>query len=144
MNKSTKNEKPSITVEAIVAAPIEKVWKFWTEPSHIQNWCSASDDWYVPAAENDLKVGGKFSTTMSAKDKSFSFDFNGVYTEVKHHETITYTTGDGRKVMISFSDQGKNTKIVETFEAEKTNSLEMQKDGWQSILDNFKKYTEIH
>lgn len=81
---------------------------------------------------------------MSAKDKSFSFDFNGVYTEVKHHETIKYTTADGRKVIISFSNQGKDTEIVEVFEAENINSLEMQKDGWQSILDNFKKYTEAH
>lgn len=144
MNKSIKNEKPSITVETIVAAPIEKVWQFWTEPAHIQNWCSASDDWYVPLAENDLKAGGRFSTRMSAKDNSFSFDFGGIYTEVKHHETIKYTTDDAREVVISFSDEGKGTKIVETFEAENTNSLEMQKDGWQAIIDNFKNYTENH
>ena len=132
-----------ITVETTVNAPIEKVWKYWTEPKHIMNWSFASDDWHTPAAENDLRVGGKFSSTMAAKDGSMSFDFGGIYTEVKHHEKMEYTLGDERKVKISFADQGgKSVKIVESFEAESQNPLEMQKGGWQAILDNFKKYTE--
>ena len=131
-----------ITVESTVKAPIEKVWKFWTAPEHITKWSYASDDWHTPFAENDLRVGGKFLSRMEAKDGSFGFDFGGVYDEVKTNELIEYTLGDGRKVVINFTGNGNETKVVVTFEAESTNSLEMQRGGWQAIMDNFKKYVE--
>ena len=131
-----------ITVETTVNAPVEKVWKSWGEPEHIKNWCAASEDWHAPKAENDLRTGGKFSTRMEAKDGSFGFDFGGIYDNVKKNELIEYTIGDGRKVNVTFSPSGEQTKIVETFDAEATNPVEMQRGGWQAILDNFKKYTE--
>ncbi|WP_343306657.1 SRPBCC family protein [Chitinophaga niabensis] len=134
--------KTPITVEATIQAPVEKVWKYWSEPTHIMNWCSASDDWHAPAATNDLRTGGKFSTTMAAKDGSFSFDFAGVYDEVTDHQYISYTMGDGRTVKISFSGEGNATKVVETFDPEEVNTRELQQGGWQAILNNFKKYTE--
>jgi uncharacterized protein YndB with AHSA1/START domain len=132
----------AITVETTVKAPVEKVWKYWSEPRHITRWCNASDDWHAPDAENDLRVEGKFKTTMAAKDGSQSFDFEGVYTNIQEYKLIEYTMGDGRKVKITFSNQGDETKVVETFETETINSLELQRGGWQAILDNFKKYTE--
>jgi uncharacterized protein YndB with AHSA1/START domain len=132
----------TITIDATVNAPLEKVWNFWTGAGHITKWNSASDDWHSPYAENDLKVGGKFLSRMEAKDGSFGFDFGGIYDEVKTHELISYTLGDGRKVKVTFLSEGNVTKIVESFEAESANSVEVQRMGWQSILNNFKKYTE--
>lgn len=133
----------TITVETTVHAPVEKVWAYWTEPQHITKWSFASDDWHAPNAENDLKAGGKFLTRMEAKDGSFGFDFGGVYDEVRINEFIAYTLGDGRKVSITFTSQENGTKIVEDFDAEATNSVEMQQAGWQAFLDNFKKYCEL-
>lgn len=135
-------EKKSITVGTSIDAPVEKVWSCWTTPEHITHWCQASDDWHAPYAENDLKVNGKFKTTMAARDGSTSFDFEGVYTRVQHHKLIAYTLIDGRKVSITFMENGDQTKIVETFETENTNSAGVQRDGWQAILDNFRKYVE--
>ncbi|WP_144548273.1 SRPBCC family protein [Bacillus sp. X1(2014)] len=137
---TSNNEK--ITVQSTVHAPVAKVWEYWTEPKHITQWNNASDDWHTPVAENDLKVGGKFLTRMEAKDGSFGFDFGGIYDEVKVNEVISYTMGDGRKVAVTFKGQGNETEVIETFDAETTNPIEMQKAGWQAILDNFKKYTE--
>jgi len=134
----------TITVETTVDAPVEKVWQSWTEPQHITKWCQASDDWHAPYADNDVRVGGKFSTTMAAKDGSFSFDFGGEYTAVEKNKLIAYTLGDGRKVKVLFSADGSKTHIEESFEPESTNSLEMQQGGWQAILNNFKKYTETN
>lgn len=134
--------KTTITVETIVNAPVEKVWQTWTLPEHITKWTNASDDWHAPRAENDLKTGGKFLTRMEAKDGSVGFDFGGTYDEVSHHAHIAYTMSDGRRVTVDFSPAGNGTKVVERFDAETENSVEMQKSGWQSILDNFKKYTE--
>lgn len=136
------SNKTIITVEATVNAPIEKVWKFWTSPEHITKWNNASDDWHTPYAESDLRVGGKFSSRMEAKDGSFGFDFWGVYDIVITNERIEYTLGDDRKVKIVFTDKGNATQVIESFEAENENSIEMQKGGWQAILDNFRKYTE--
>jgi uncharacterized protein YndB with AHSA1/START domain len=133
-----------ITVQSTINAPVEKVWNFWSLPEHITQWCAASDDWHAPKAENDVTVGGKFSTRMEAKDGSFGFDFGGVYDDVKKNELIEYTMGDGRKVVVTFSGSGNETKVVETFDAENTHSIEMQQGGWQAILDNFKKYTETN
>jgi len=136
--------KASITVEATVNAPVEKVWKFWTTPEDIIQWNSASDDWHTPTAKNDLRKDGEFVYHMAAKDGSFAFDFGGVYTEVKTNELIAYTMGDGRKAKVAFTDNGNETKVVETFEAEEVNSVDMQRSGWQAILNNFKKYTEAN
>jgi uncharacterized protein YndB with AHSA1/START domain len=140
--ETTTNPATKVTVETTVNAPVEKVWETWSQPQHITRWCAASDDWHAPRAENDLRKGGKFSTRMEAKDGSFGFDFGGIYDEVKKNELIEYTMGDGRKVQVTFTKQGSSTKVVETFEAENTNPVEMQRGGWQAILDNFKKYTE--
>jgi uncharacterized protein YndB with AHSA1/START domain len=131
-----------ITIKATVDAPIEKVWRYWTEPEHIKLWNNASEDWHTTAAENDLRVGGTFLSRMEAKDGSFGFDFSGVYDEVLLHKTIAYTLGDTRTVKITFTSEDEKTKVVETFEAESENSIEMQEAGWQSILDNFKHYAE--
>lgn len=135
-------QKNVITVSTIVNAPIDVVWTSWVEPQHITKWCQASDDWHAPFAENDPKTGGKFKTTMAAKDGSFSFDFEGVYNKVDEKKSIEYDIADGRKVRITFNAKGDTTEIIETFEAENTHPVEMQRSGWQAILDNFKKYTE--
>jgi uncharacterized protein YndB with AHSA1/START domain len=135
-------EKTIITVENVVNAPVEKVWETWTKPEHVTRWNHASDDWHSPRGENDLRVGGKFVFRMEAKDGSFGFDFGGVYDKITPHEYIEYTMGDGRKVKVYFSERGDQTSVREQFEAETENSLELQKNGWQAILDNFKKYTE--
>jgi uncharacterized protein YndB with AHSA1/START domain len=132
----------AITVEATVNAPVEKVWASWSEPKHIMQWCQASDDWHAPYADNDLRTGGTFKTTMAAKDGSMSFDFGGVYDNVETHKLIEYTMGDGRKVKVVFTAMGDTTKVIETFDPENQNPEEMQRGGWQAILDNFKKYTE--
>ncbi|MBL7792336.1 MAG: SRPBCC domain-containing protein [Saprospiraceae bacterium] len=135
-------ENFALIVTAQIQAPIEKVWACWTSPEHITKWCQASDDWHAPYAENDLSVGGKFKTTMAAKDGSVSFDFEGAYTAVEPLKTIAYTLADDRKVRIAFSAQEGETRVVETFEPENMNSWEMQQAGWQAILDNFKKHAE--
>lgn len=131
-----------ITVETSVKADPEKVWDYWTKPEHIVNWNFALDDWHCPNAENDLRENGRFNYKMSSKDGKVSFNFEGEYTFVKMYECIHYMLGDGRKVEITFSSDGKNTKVTETFEPEQINPEEMQKTGWQNIIDNFKKYTE--
>lgn len=136
--------KTSITVEATVNAPVDKVWKYWSAPEHITKWNQASDDWHSPRAENDLRKGGKFSTRMESKDGKMGFDFGGSYDDVVKHELIAYTMGDGRKVKVTFSKDGDGTRVTETFDAENTHSVEMQRGGWQAILDNFKKYTETN
>ncbi|GHA61884.1 SRPBCC family protein [Pontibacter akesuensis] len=136
--------KTAITVETTVHAPVAKVWACWNEPQHITNWAFASDDWHAPHAENDLREGGKFKTTMAAKDGSMGFDFKGVYTSLKDQGMIAYTILDGRKVNIAFTAKGEATHIVETFEAEDNLLPELQQDGWQAILDNFKKYVEAN
>ena len=137
-------DKPSVTIEATIKAPAAKVWEYWTKPEHLVKWNHASDDWHTVKAENDLREGGKFSARMEAKDESFGFDFWGIYDVVKENEYIEYTLGDERKVKIIFTGDENETQVTETFEAENTNSLEMQKSGWQAILDNFKKYTEAN
>lgn len=134
--------KTSIIVETNILAPIEVVWQYFTDPEHLVHWNNASPNWHTPKAENDLQVGGKFSYTMAAKDGSFSFDFWGIYDTIKENQLLEYTLGDDRKVSVSFISVGDDSKIVETFEAESQNTVELQKSGWQAILDNFKKYVE--
>jgi len=135
-------ENKRITVETIVQKPIDTVWERWTLPQHIMAWNNASEDWYTPSAENDLRAGGKFNSKMAARDGSYSFDFSGTYDEVIWGKKIAYTIGDGRKVVVEFTEQDGCVKVVETFEAEETYSLEKQRSGWQAILDNFKRYAE--
>lgn len=135
-------DKMKITVQAVIQAPIDSVWQSWITPENIVGWYFASDDWHCPKAENDLKVDGKFLFRMEAKDGSFGFDFEGIYTTVKAHELIEYVLADERKISVSFSDLGTETKITETFDAETENPVEMQRDGWQAILNHFKKYVE--
>jgi uncharacterized protein YndB with AHSA1/START domain len=132
-----------IKIETVVNAPIEKVWGYWNEPEHITKWAFASDDWECPYAENDLREGGKSLVRMAAKDSSSSFDIVSTYTTVVPNKKIEYTMADGRTVSIDFDeDESGKVKIVEEFEMENQNSEEMQRSGWQAILDNFKKYTE--
>lgn len=139
----TPKEQQIITVQAKIDAPLELVWKLWTTPDDILKWNNASEDWHTPRAVNDLKAGGKFSYRMEAVDGSQGFDFGGIYDKVTTFEEIGYTLGDGRKVTILFSKVTGRSKIIETFEAEKVNPVEKQHDGWQSILDNFKRYAEV-
>lgn len=131
-----------ITIEQTIHAPIEKVWEFWTTPEHIMQWNSASPDWHTPKSENDLRVGGKFVSRMESRDGKMGFDFGGTYTEVILNEKIAYTMDDSRTVSVVFEKAEQGVKVTETFDAEAQNPEEFQKKGWQSILDNFKKYAE--
>ncbi|MDF2512247.1 MAG: uncharacterized protein K0S04_2113 [Herbinix sp.] len=133
----------SITTEAIVDAPLARVWDYWTIPEHVIKWNHASEDWYCPKAMNDLSVGGHFAYTMAAKDGSMCFDFSGTYTEIVNYERIINQLDDGRMMSVSFRAVDDNkTHMVETFEAEDENTLELQQGGWQAILDNFKSVVE--
>ena len=134
--------KNAITVETTVKAPLSKVWEYWNKPEHIIHWAFASDDWEAPAAERDLRVGGNFKTTMAAKDKSASFDITGIYTVVKQNELIEYDMSDGRHVKEEFIGDPEGVRILVTFDPENENPVEMQRDGWQAISNNFKKYVE--
>lgn len=131
-----------ITIKATINTSINKVWKFWSLPEHITKWSFASPDWHTPYAENDLREGGKFKSTMAAKDGSMSFDFEGEYTLVKTNEAIEYVMADGRKVEVSFNETPNGVEIIESFDPETQNPEEMQRGGWQAILDNFKSYVE--
>lgn len=134
--------KRQIKVQALISADLPKVWACYTDPRHITKWNFASDDWQCPKAANDLRAGGKFSARMEAKDGSAGFDFEGIYDEVIHEKKISYTMGDGRAVTVIFDGSNGKTEVEVTFDAENQNSDELQKGGWQAILDNFKKYTE--
>lgn len=130
-----------ITVETIVAAPIEEVWRAYTTPEDIMQWNAASDDWHTTKANVDLRVGGEFSSRMEAKDGSFGFDFAGTYTNVVTNRLLEYSFGD-RTAKVDFAEMpnGVNVKVV--FDAEETHSIEQQQGGWQAILDNFKRHVE--
>lgn len=134
--------KTVITVSATVPAPVDKVWNLWTTPEHICRWNQASDDWHTPRAENDLRTGGSFTYRMEAKDGSFGFDFGGTYDQVTENELISYSMSDGRKVRVTFQQEENAVRVTETFDAEVENPVEMQREGWQAILDNFRKYAE--
>lgn len=135
-------EKTVITIETTINAPVEKVWKAWNTAEDVVQWNSASPEWHTPRAENDFRTGGKFLYRMEARDGSFGFDFYGMYDTITPHEYIEYTMGDDRKVKTTFTANGNATHIVQAFEAESTNSIDMQRTGWQAILDNFKRYAE--
>lgn len=142
LTERSGGEMKPITVETTINAPMETVWEYWNEPEHITSWAFASDDWEAPSAENDLRVGSKFKTTMSAKDQSESFDFTGTYTTVQRNQLIEYDIDDGRHVKVEFKKVPEGVKVVETFDPENENSEEIQRGGWQAILDNFKQYVE--
>ena len=131
-----------ITVQNNINAPIETVWECWTNPVHITKWNNASDDWHTPYAENDLRTGGRFKSAMASKDGTMSFDFEGEYTLVEQNKAIEYVMADGRKVEISFAATPSGVDVIESFDPETENSEEMQRGGWQAILNNFKKYVE--
>lgn len=138
------NEKhlQRIVIKTTINKSVEDVWKSWTKSEHIMKWNQASEDWHTTKADNDLRVGGQFLSRMEAKDGSAGFDFSGIYDEVDPYKIIAYTLEDNRKVNILFNGNNNQTEVVETFDAESEYSLEMQKEGWQSILDQFKVYTE--
>jgi len=140
--KTTKEQK-IILVQTKIDAPLDLVWKLWTSPEDIVKWNNASEDWNTPRAVNDLRTGGKFNYRMEAVNGSEGFDFEGIYDKVILKERIDYTLADRRKVSIAFSRTNGKTRIIETFEPEKINSIKLQHDGWQSILDNFKRYAEV-
>ena len=131
-----------IKIEALISAPPQKVWDHYIQPEHITQWNFASDDWCCPHAEYDLRAGGKYLARMEAKDGSFGFDFEAVYEEVIRHEKIVYKLEDGREVITDFEDVADNTRVVTVFDAENQNPEDMQREGWQAILDNFKRYVE--
>ena len=134
----------TITVEATILASAEKVWAYYTTPDHITKWNFADPSWHCPKVENDLRVGGKYLARMEAKDGSFGFDFEAVYKDVKKRKSFSYTMADGRVATTVFESDGKNTKVSVTFDPEEENSIEMQKEGWQSILNSFRTYAENH
>ena len=135
-------EATKIQVQANVAADKQKAWDFYAKPEHIVKWNFASDDWQCPRATNDMRVGGKYSARMEAKDGSFGFDFEAVYDQIVPGEKFQYTMPDGRLVNVEFEKNGNSTNVKVLFDAESVNSLELQKGGWQTILDNYKKYAE--
>ncbi|WP_373497374.1 SRPBCC family protein [Aquiflexum sp.] len=135
-------ETKKITIHTTVSVNIQKAWEYYTQPEHITKWNFATDEWQCPYASNDLRVGGKYMARMEAKDGSFGFDFEGIYDEVIDSEKIIYTMSDGRQVTVSFESADSQTEVTVTFDAESTNDLEIQRQGWQAILENYKRYTE--
>jgi uncharacterized protein YndB with AHSA1/START domain len=136
------NDDDPITIQTIVDAPVKTVWEYWTKPEHITGWAFASDDWEAPSAENDLREDGTFKTVMAAKDGSAGFDFAGIYTLIVDQKRIEYELDDGRQIRIAFKETPEGVRITETFDPENENPIDMQRSGWQSMLDNFKKYIE--
>jgi uncharacterized protein YndB with AHSA1/START domain len=139
MNTTTPTR---VTVSANINKPVADVWNYYTSPEHITKWNAASDDWHCPSATNDLRVGGRFSSRMEAKDGSFGFDFGGTYSAMKPNEHFAYTMDDGRKVEVDFAPAGAGAKMTVAFDAETENPVDFQRDGWQAILNNFKAYAE--
>ena len=131
-----------ITIETTISAPIAHVWEKWTSPEHVQNWNFASPDWHCPSAKSDLQAGGEFHYEMAARDGSMSFDFWGTFQRIEEQKSLEIVIGDGRKMQVTFDTTEAGTKVTEQFEPENQNPEEMQKAGWQMILDNFKNYVE--
>ncbi len=131
-----------ITVSTVINDQLSEVWSCWTKPKHITNWAFADESWEAPSAENDVRIGGTFRTRMQAKDGSEGFDFAGVYTNVDEERLLEYDMDDGRHVSIVFEEDPEGVKVTQTFDPESENSEEIQRQGWQAILDNFKRYVE--
>jgi uncharacterized protein YndB with AHSA1/START domain len=130
-----------IKIKAIIVATKDKVWNFYTNPDHITKWNFADPSWHCPTASNDFKIGGRYLARMEAKDGSFGFDFEAIYTEINQGKGFTYEF-DGRQVTVEFIEENQQTEVIVTFDPETENPIELQRNGWQAILDNFKKYTE--
>jgi uncharacterized protein YndB with AHSA1/START domain len=130
-----------IIINSIINAPQSKVWQYYTSPEHITQWNFADPSWCCPSASNDMRVGGIYIARMEARDGSFGFDFEAVYDQIEEGKSFTYTAGD-RQVIVVFEAIGEQTKLIISFDPEDENPLEMQQQGWQSILDNFKQYVE--
>ena len=135
-------KKEPIVIQVVIHSPVETVWEYWVNPKHITQWAFASDEWEAPYAENNLKIGHTFKTTMAAKDGSSKFDVIGSYTSIQQNELIEYDLEDGRHVIVNFKTMPEGTKVTQTFDPEMENSRELQQAGWQAILNNFKKYVE--
>ena len=133
-----------ITVQAEILVTKSKAWDYYTLPEHIVNWNFASDEWHCPRASNELVVGGTYSTRMEAKFGEIGFDFGGIYTEVRLQEGFTFKLPDDREVTVNFFEKGEHTRVQVIFDAETENSLTLQKQGWQTILNQYKKYTEAN
>ncbi|WP_421871628.1 SRPBCC family protein [Marinoscillum sp.] len=133
-----------LTIQATVAADSQKAWDYYTQPKHITQWNFADPSWHCPSASNNLRVGGKYTARMEAKDGSFGFDFEAVYSAIEPGESFAYTLGDGRQVSVTFEQQTEHTLVTVVFDPESENPMEMQRNGWQAILDNYAKYTEAH
>lgn len=138
----SSSDKVFVTVECVVNVPVDKAWDLWTEASHITKWNFASPEWHAPRAESDLRIGGKYVTRMEAKDGSCGFDCEGVYDEIETHQLIKSHFTDGREIEVTFSTVNGQTKVTQTFQIEEVNSAEMQRGGWQNIMNNFKAYAE--
>jgi uncharacterized protein YndB with AHSA1/START domain len=133
-----------VIIQANVSANIKKAWEYYTQPAHITKWNFATDDWMCPDASNDMRIGGKYIARMEAKDGSFGFDFEAVYNEISDGEKFTYVMPDNREVNVIFNQNGDAIEVTVKFDAETENPIELQREGWQSILNNFKKYTETN
>ena len=131
-----------ITVERVVKAKLNQVWDAWNNPADIKQWNAAQDDWHTTRSTVDLREGGKFVSRMEAKDGSAGFDFEGTYTRVVPHKTIEYQMSDGREVKVEFVERAGGVLVKETFDTETENPPELQRTGWQAILDNFRRYVE--
>tara|TARA_R110000744_G_scaffold144102_3_gene256118 strand:+ start:621 stop:1037 length:417 start_codon:yes stop_codon:yes gene_type:complete len=134
--------RQQITIDTTIAADIARVWAAFTTPADITQWNFASDDWCCPHAQVDLRMGGSYKARMEAKDGSVGFDFEGVYKELEHCRVLTLALGDGREARTTFETVGTATKVSTVFDAETENPIELQRDGWQAILNNFKRHVE--
>lgn len=130
-----------IIVETATTAPLEDVWRAYTSPEDIMKWNAASADWHTTRAEVDLRVGGTFCSRMEARDGSMAFDFAGTYTAIEPRKRIEYSFGD-RTAQVEFTPIANGTRVRVTFDSETTHSLEQQRNGWQAILDNFRRHVE--
>lgn len=132
-----------IKVQATMSADKQKVWDYYTKPEHITKWNYADPSWHCPTASKDMKIGGRYIARMEAKDGSFGFDFDATYTEIKEGDCFTYEFG-GRLATVEFKNKNEQTEMTVTFDPETENSIDLQSQGWQAILDNFKNYTETN
>lgn len=141
-SKKSTEETTRITVEAAVRADRETVWNAWTDPEDIRQWNAASDDWHTTTSTVDLRVGGRMSSRMEAKDGSAGFDFAATFTKVDPPRLLEYRLDDDRLVRVEFVERPDGVLVRETFEAESTHDPEFQRQGWQAILDNFARHVE--
>jgi uncharacterized protein YndB with AHSA1/START domain len=132
-----------IAIETVIKASLSSVWNAWSNPEDIKQWNAASDDWHTTRSTVDLREGGKFLSRMEAKDGSMGFDFEGTYTRIVPHKIIEYRMSDGREVEVEFVERADNILVKTVFDAETENPPEMQRAGWQAILDNFGRYVEM-